>query len=114
LFLFPSATETFGNVILEAMASGTAVIGAASGGVKDTITHKQNGFLCAPGNVAEFVNAVELLYHDLRCRLEIANAGYAYSLKQSWESIFSGLYDSYLSVLGESFSKAEKQETAVK
>jgi glycosyltransferase involved in cell wall biosynthesis len=37
LFVFPSPTETFGNVVLESLASGTPVIGADSGGVKNII-----------------------------------------------------------------------------
>ncbi|NOU93066.1 glycosyltransferase [Paenibacillus sp. LMG 31456] len=114
VFLFPSATETFGNVILEAMASGTAVIGSAAGGVKDTIHHNQNGLLCTPGNITEFVNAVELLYHNEGQRIEISEAGRAYSLHQSWEQIFSRLYDSYLSVLSESASLTVEDRAVMK
>ncbi|MDF2959923.1 MAG: group 1 glycosyl transferase [Paenibacillus sp.] len=114
VFLFPSATETFGNVVLEAMASGTAVIGAAAGGVKDIVRHNQNGILCAPGNIAEFVNAVELVYHNEGHRLDISKAGRDYSLHQSWEQIFSRLYDSYLSVLNDSNRQAEQKEAAAK
>ncbi|OGO80582.1 MAG: glycosyl transferase family 1, partial [Clostridiales bacterium GWC2_40_7] len=42
-FVFPSSTETFGNVILEAMASGLPVITVDSGGVKDSMLHNYNG-----------------------------------------------------------------------
>ncbi|MFD0680579.1 MULTISPECIES: glycosyltransferase family 4 protein [unclassified Paenibacillus] len=114
VFLFPSASETFGNVILEAMASGTAVIGAAAGGVKDLIHHNQNGLLCKPGNIVEFVNTVELLYHNEGRRLEIAEAGRTYSMQQSWEQIFSRLYDSYLHVLSESAGLAREHKAAMK
>lgn len=114
VFLFPSATETFGNVVLEAMASGTPVIGAAAGGVKDTVKHNESGLLCPPGGIAEFVNAVELLYHNEGCRVALSKAGRSYSLQQSWDGIFSRLYDSYLGVLDESASSAGNQKASVK
>lgn len=47
-FVFPSSTETFGNVVLEAMASRLPVITVRSGGVTDNVVDGQNGLLCAP------------------------------------------------------------------
>ena len=46
MMVFPSATETFGNVVLESLACGTPVIGANSGGVKNIITDGKTGVLC--------------------------------------------------------------------
>jgi len=43
IFLFPSTTETFGNVVLEAMASGLVPLVPDKGGAKEHITHGQNG-----------------------------------------------------------------------
>lgn len=102
VFVFPSETETFGNVVLEAMASGTAVIGSAAGGVKDNIVHLETGLLCKPGDITEFVHAVELVYHNEEYRSKLSMAGRRYSLKQSWDHIFNELYESYLGVLHES------------
>ena len=48
IMVFPSATETFGNVVLESLACGTPVIGANSGGVKNIITDGKTGVLCPP------------------------------------------------------------------
>lgn len=45
VFAFPSANETFGNVVLEAAASGLPVIAPASGGVVDVVGHEENGLL---------------------------------------------------------------------
>jgi glycosyltransferase involved in cell wall biosynthesis len=99
LFLFPSATETFGNVILEAMSAGTAVIGCAAGGVKDNVRTMVNGMLCEPGSIEQFVHAVEMMYHNEELRLKLSQEARKYSLQQSWDRIFSRLFESYLGVV---------------
>jgi glycosyltransferase involved in cell wall biosynthesis len=100
VFLFPSAHETFGNVVLEAMASGTPVIGANAGGVRDIVQNGVTGLLREPGDVAGFAEAVRLLYDNPELRRAMALNGREYSLRQSWDAIFSRLYDSYEEVLG--------------
>ncbi|MDO7905939.1 glycosyltransferase family 1 protein [Paenibacillus sp. JX-17] len=100
VFLFPSATETFGNVVLEAMASGTAVIGASEGGVGDMIEHGRTGWLCPAGDREAFVDAVVKLYEDEELRRQLAEAGHEYSRQQSWDAIFGRLLDSYYEVIG--------------
>ncbi|KIL38915.1 glycosyl transferase [Gordoniibacillus kamchatkensis] len=100
VFLFPSEHETFGNVVLEAMASGTPVVGARAGGVKDIVQHGTTGFLCEPGDIAAYVEAVCLLYEQPELRRAMALSGREYSLRQSWDAIFARLYASYEEVLG--------------
>jgi glycosyltransferase involved in cell wall biosynthesis len=96
VFLFPSTTETFGNVVLEAMASGTPVVGANEGGVKDNLIHGKTGLLCPAGDAAAFAKAVHLLYEDASLRDSMSRAGRAYSLEQTWDRIFERLLDSYM------------------
>jgi glycosyltransferase involved in cell wall biosynthesis len=97
LFLFPSATETFGNVVLEAMASGTAVIGAGEGGVKDLISHGNNGWLCPANDAAAFSEAAAILLDNDALRCKLAEAGRETSKAHSWDSIFGRLLASYRS-----------------
>lgn len=99
VFVFPSATETFGNVVLEAMASGTPVIGANAGGVSDTVRHMQNGWLCPVGDASAFAQAVETLFDNPELRTGLGHAGRLYSEQQSWDSIFARLLDSYRQVI---------------
>lgn len=54
IFLFPSVTETYGNVTVEAMASGLAVIAYRYAAAAEHISHGQNGLLAEFGNGAEF------------------------------------------------------------
>lgn len=98
VFLFPSATETFGNVVLEAMGSGTPVIGAAAGGVKDNIQHERTGLLCEPGNAHAFEMSLLRLAEDRDLRMEMVREGLAYVEQQSWDRIFGKLLESYRKV----------------
>ncbi|GMX60672.1 glycosyltransferase family 1 protein [Paenibacillus elgii] len=108
-FVFPSATETFGNVVLEAMACGTPVVGADAGGVGESIVHEETGLLCRPGNVPDFAEAMLRLYEDRGLGARLGQAGRAYSLRQSWDAIFHGLYQSYFQVVREAGTMRPKE-----
>lgn len=58
LFVFPSATETFGNVVLESMACGTPVIGVNAGGVRTIIKDGVTGILCEEKDNDAFTEAI--------------------------------------------------------
>lgn len=110
VFLFPSATETFGNVVLESQASGTPVIGAAAGGVKDNVRHGETGWLCPPGDAAAFADALARLYGDAGLRARLSVAGREYALGQSWDSVFRKLLASYEEVLRSENERAERKQ----
>ncbi|WP_456277921.1 glycosyltransferase family 4 protein [Bacillus sp. AK128] len=95
LFVFPSPTETFGNVVLEALACGTPVIGANSGGVKTIVSPGKTGILCEPRQIDSFVQAIdELLSNDTK-RLQMSKAARQYALTQNWNAIFNDLLYEY-------------------
>lgn len=100
LFVFPSATETFGNVVLESLASGTPVIGANSGGVKNIITHGVTGILCEANNLQQFTNGIVSMIASDSKRLQMGYEGRNYALSQKWDKIFDDLLVQYRHVIG--------------
>jgi len=74
LLVHPSLSESFGQVIVEAMAAGTAVVATEVGGVPEIVTHGETGLLVPPRDPGAIVRAVRELYRqpDLRRRLALA------------------------------------------
>jgi phosphatidylinositol alpha 1,6-mannosyltransferase len=74
IFVFPSTTETFGLVTLEAMASGLAPVAAKVGGATGIIEDGRSGLFAAPLNASELADAVAFLiaHPDERCRIAAA------------------------------------------
>ncbi|MEI5907152.1 glycosyltransferase family 1 protein [Bacillus spongiae] len=99
IFFFPSPTETFGNVVLEALASGVPAIVADSGGVKNIVQHEQTGFLCKPGGVEDFSGRIEQLMTDPLLRRKMSISAREYAFNQSWDRIFQKLFEEYQEVI---------------
>lgn len=95
LFIFPSATETFGNVALESLASGTPVIAANAGGLTDVISNQRNGLFCSPYDEDEYIQAIRRLLLDQTERKMMGYEGRRYALTQSWDAIFGKLLEDY-------------------
>jgi glycosyltransferase involved in cell wall biosynthesis len=64
VFIFPSATDTFGKVVLEAQASGLPVIVTDQGGPKENMIQGKTGYIVPGNDVAAFVSRVLELYND--------------------------------------------------
>ena len=64
VFLFPSTTDTFGNVILEAMASGVPCVVSDQGGPKDLIVHGKTGYITRALDADDFTRHVEKIAND--------------------------------------------------
>jgi glycosyltransferase involved in cell wall biosynthesis len=93
VFLFPSLTDTFGNVVLEAMASGVPAIVSAAGGPKYIVRPGLNGFIA--NTQADFEQAVLELKNDPERRRRMSDAAREHALGYSWQSVFEGVYRRY-------------------
>ena len=96
VLLNPSVTETFGNVTLEAMASGVPVIAARATGSTSLVNEGQTGRLVEPGNVAAFANAIAAYAADPALRAAHGAAGEERSRAYSWDAINRTVADVYL------------------
>jgi glycosyltransferase involved in cell wall biosynthesis len=95
VFLFTSPTETLGFVILEAMASGLAIVSCNSGGITDNLINGYNGLACHEKNEDEFYLASEKLINDEILRLTLAKNAREYALNKSWNNTFDKLLENY-------------------
>ena len=95
IFVFPSTTETYGNVIIEAMASGLPVVAPNSGGIMENLVHRHNGLACRPRSVSDMVDAVTLLKEDTGLRLALSEQARRHALTRSWDSVFDRLIEGY-------------------
>jgi len=99
IFTFPSTTETFGLVTLEAMASGLVPVAANVGGAVDIIEDGKSGFLTSPKNGTEMAEKIfYLLDHPDKRKILAANA-VSRSTCFHWENIFEQLFSSYEELL---------------
>jgi glycosyltransferase involved in cell wall biosynthesis len=68
LFLFPSTTDTFGNVVMEALASGIPALVSDRGGPCELVSHRETGLVLPAGDHGRWKDAIETLAHDRRRR----------------------------------------------
>ncbi len=99
IFVFPSTTETFGNVTLEAMASGLPPVCAKEGGAYGFVEHGVTGMLAAPRDPQDLATQIEFLLDHPDRRQEMGSAACTFAQEQSWEKIFQRLFESYAEVV---------------
>jgi len=87
LFLFPSLSETFGNVVLEAMAAGLGVVAFDQAAAAQHIRHGHNGALAMPGDEAAFIDAARWLLEDGETLRRVRLNARQHAGRQGWEAI---------------------------
>ncbi|MFJ4154859.1 glycosyltransferase family 4 protein [Pseudomonas sp. NPDC089752] len=87
LFLFPSLTETFGNVVLEAMASGLAVVAYDEAAAGQHIRHGHSGALAMPGDQAAFIDAACWLLEESETLRRVRLNARQHASRQGWSAI---------------------------
>ncbi|PYI61310.1 MAG: histidinol-phosphatase, partial [Verrucomicrobia bacterium] len=89
VFVFPSTTDTFGNVILEAQACGLPVVVSDSGGPKELVEDKANGLITKSHDVEDFTRAIRALVTDSALRERMGKSARSSIIDRSWPSAFS-------------------------
>jgi glycosyltransferase involved in cell wall biosynthesis len=105
LFVFPSHTDTFGNVVLEALASGVPAIVTPDGGPCTIVRDGETGRI-VPDD--QFTPAIREILADPDRHAVMRQAARAYALTASWDSVFEGVYAAY-----QRLTPAAVQSTAV-
>jgi glycosyltransferase involved in cell wall biosynthesis len=96
LFVFPSHTDTFGNVVLEALASGVPAIVTPDGGPPTIVRDGVTGRIVPD---AGFTAAIAAILADPAKHAAMREAARSYALTMSWDSVFEGVYAAYETIL---------------
>jgi phosphatidylinositol alpha 1,6-mannosyltransferase len=113
LFVFPSHTDTFGNVVLEALASGVPAIVTPDGGPRYIIRDSQgrdSQDQHATGRIVaddQFTAAISALIADPAAHSRMRQAARDYALTASWDAVFEGVYSGYQAMLPAQHELAE-------
>ncbi|MGY4386283.1 glycosyltransferase involved in cell wall biosynthesis [Pedobacter sp. UYP24] len=87
LFLFTSVSETYGNVVLEAMASGLPCVIADGGGSADFIKQGINGFKCSPFDEEDYFKRISELLFNHPLSASFTQQGLHYSKQLNWSQL---------------------------
>jgi glycosyltransferase involved in cell wall biosynthesis len=98
LFVFPSHTDTFGNVVLEALASGVPAIVTPDGGPKTIVRDGVTGRIAED---ASFAEAVASILGNPELHVEMRQAARAHAMTMSWDAVFEGVYSAYAPILAD-------------
>lgn len=98
VFLFPSVTDTFGNVLLEAMASGLVVVSADAGNTRELVGTTRGVIIPVeqPGAIARALIALE---HDRVTHEAIRDAAQRWARERTWSQVWNGLFGEYQRVI---------------
>ncbi len=88
IFVFPSTTDTFGNVIIEAQASGVPVIVSDSGGPKELVENNRNGLITKSHDVEDLTRAIRELAADPERRKRMGDLARESVIDRTWPSAF--------------------------
>lgn len=106
VLFFPSITETFGNVTLEAMACGLPVVAADATGSASLVAEGKTGRLVHPGAISAFADALESYLGDAELRSRHGAAGEKRAKDYSWDRINQAVADTYARLIRQKARKA--------
>ncbi|HTZ60387.1 MAG TPA: glycosyltransferase [Acidobacteriaceae bacterium] len=98
LFVFPSHTDTFGNVVLEALASGVPAVVTPDGGPRYIVRDGETGCIATDD---QFSATVARIIQNPALHAQMGQAARSYAQSASWDSVFEGVYSAYEEMLGQ-------------
>ena len=107
----PSHSEAFPNVVLEALAAGTPVVVARTGGVPALVDDERTGLLVEPGNVDQLAGALARITHDQSLCLDLSARAHAAASAFAWPLVAERLVTEVRLVLDRRDSAAEPRDT---
>ena len=88
LFVFPSTTDTYGNAVLEAQASGLPAVVTDSGGAQEVISPDKSGIVTASENVDAFAKAIQEILESPSLREKMSAESRRVAKERHWENAF--------------------------
>jgi glycosyltransferase involved in cell wall biosynthesis len=95
VFVFPSRTDTAGNVVLEAQASGLPVLVSGAGGPHENMLPGRSGIICESDAPTEWAEALVRMLASTKTRQALGRAARDYALSKRWQVALEPLYRSY-------------------
>lgn len=113
IFFNPSITETFGNVTLEAMASGLPVVAAGAAGSTSLVNDGETGRLVRPGDARAYAEAIAPYCTDHALRRRHGEAGERKAREFSWDAINSVVADTYVRLVKDRRALQDAEAAAI-
>ena len=107
IFVFPSRLETFGLVVIEAMAAGLPVVASRVGGVGDIVSEGETGYSFESGDKSALTEGIRKIASNKGNMRRMGAHARAYAETQSWDAIMDEVIELYASLI------AEKRERAI-
>ena len=112
-FVYASETETMGNVVLEAMASGTPVIAPRAGGIPHLVQHNESGLLFEPGDTSGTVNLVNSVLTDDSIKQRLISAARQFAVEHGWKDAAMRVRADYEEAIAEFGRGRHMQKTRI-
>jgi glycosyltransferase involved in cell wall biosynthesis len=114
VFVFPSDTDTFGNVVLEAQASGLPAVVSSVGGPREIVWHGASGFVCSSGDPGAFPTHVAALLRNPALRQQFAEEARRLAERRDWREALSPLYQQWRDTAARTRELTESAPRAVR
>lgn len=99
MFVFPSSMETFGLVVVEAMAAGLPVVASRVGGVREVVQEGVTGYTFDVGDVDAMIDGVRQIATTRNRIATMGHAARAFAETQSWDAIMDEVVDVYQTLI---------------